>query len=250
MDTIDSFMKPILDFINKVDAEIIIVDNLSIDGTADRILSFQKILGNRLVFKQVSCNRGKGRRLAINLARGEYILNLDADICYEGLTAMLHVAEENENENIVIFRGSFYGATATFGPTDFFQNVANYPPLNYAEDLYVWKVAENLGRLRVIDSNDKWMIPIEREISHKLKNGEKRYSQNRLELWKRRIENVSDILFVEHCNFAFYRKNFTDGRLQTLPYAILLYSIGSVFTKKIKLESPDELIKRMSTTNP
>lgn len=242
-DTIDSFMKPILDFMEHEDSEIIFTDNLSDDGTGDKILQFRKILGERLVFKQARCNRGEGRNLAINLSKGDYIMNLDSDIYYEELNQMLITAHNIGPNDIVCIRGAFPGTIATFGPADFYRGVANYPPFNYAEDRYIWKIAKNMGRLKEITSSEDWMKPIERNIDPNLNNGEKRYSQSKRELWKRRIENISCIIFVEKCGFRFYRKNFTDGSLKTLPYAIFLYTTGYIKSKRIMVEPADQAAK-------
>ena len=76
--------------------EIIVVDNVSSDGSQEIL---QKLLRDGLVTKVIEqkCTRGKGRQLALESSKGEYILcHMDCDDIFRasGISSLIRVYHE------------------------------------------------------------------------------------------------------------------------------------------------------------
>jgi len=82
IETIRSAVESVLAQVDLKQFEIVAVDNYSTDGSMDYLKHLE---GSRIISKLVvaHCSRGKGRQLAFELSKGEYVIaNIDTDVVY------------------------------------------------------------------------------------------------------------------------------------------------------------------------
>ncbi|MBI2297464.1 MAG: glycosyltransferase family 2 protein [Armatimonadetes bacterium] len=66
-----------------VEKEVIVVDNVSTDGTRELVAALDGRPGIRVVLQEVNLGKGNSVRTGIGLAAGEYVVVQDADLEYE-----------------------------------------------------------------------------------------------------------------------------------------------------------------------
>lgn len=132
-------IQPLLE-LNYSDYEVILVDNGSEDGSQDFIRSFKKI---RFIETEPVGHKNHACNVAINKAKGEYVLLIDNDILIEdkeilnkldGIKSpdkIVQVPMLNEGEKDTSFYGIFY---SFYGPGSFKKAVPIEKILEYPED--------------------------------------------------------------------------------------------------------------------
>lgn len=66
-----------------VDKEILVIDNVSTDGTREQVAALADQPGVRVVLQEANLGKGNSVRTGIGLAQGEYLVIQDADLEYE-----------------------------------------------------------------------------------------------------------------------------------------------------------------------
>ena len=83
-ESVDSLLRVVSDA--SVDYEIVIVDNVSTDGTT-QILEQMSKRDSAIHFSSRRCTRGAGRAIAVTRSKGEYVMHADLDSVYDRILA-------------------------------------------------------------------------------------------------------------------------------------------------------------------
>ena len=90
----------------KIDKEIIIVDNYSTDGTVELLKKIKEDTDNlQIIFQPKNFGSGVSHRVAVSLAKGEYIYSHHADLEYD-INDVYKMLEKAERENLDAVFGS------------------------------------------------------------------------------------------------------------------------------------------------
>jgi glycosyltransferase involved in cell wall biosynthesis len=130
--------------------EIVVVDNLSDDGSQDILLKFASQGRIRLISKK--CTRGEGRQIAFENSSGAYVIaNLDMDDTFrqeladfvgfyhrncEGMLLLATADKERWSQNI------------TIGPRALISELGGWRDLQWGEDWDLWRRAARAGRYK------------------------------------------------------------------------------------------------------
>jgi len=124
--------------------EVVVVDNFSTDGSADVLKKYAKEGMIRLL--QEKCSRGRGRQIAFDNSRGEYVISgLDMD---DFLSPRL---EEFVQLYHRLAEGYLIGSPATMGPASLIRELGGWRDVNWYEDWDLWRRAANRGKFAVLD---------------------------------------------------------------------------------------------------
>ncbi len=146
--TVKSSIESILGLAKDIDAEIVVVDNASTDGSWEVLEEFR---GDGVRSIRRKCTRGEGRQLAFQSSRGEYILaQMDCDdeflrsgvesfidlyhSRYEGMMLMTRKTRTDETSNV------------TIAPRRLIVEVGGWRPVNWGEDWDLWNRAASMGK--------------------------------------------------------------------------------------------------------
>ncbi len=86
----------------EVDKEILVIDNVSTDGTRELVAALADRPGYRVVLQEVNLGKGNSVRTGIGLAAGEYLIIQDADLEYDPreILDLLRHAEEHGRDAV------------------------------------------------------------------------------------------------------------------------------------------------------
>ena len=143
----------ILELSSSVSIEVIVVDNLSGDGSQEILSDYQRRGLIRCI--EQKCTRGKGRQIGLEASRGKYSLaHLDCDDVfsalgirdlltlyhrdYEGMMLVTKRTKVDERSNI------------TIGPTDLFRSLS-WRDINWFEDWDLWNRATAMGKYKFLE---------------------------------------------------------------------------------------------------
>jgi len=121
--------------------EIIIVDNLSSDGTTNILDKWSKKPNITVIYEK--CSRGLGRKLGVDLAKGDYlILQLDCDEVFKPILNQIIAVYESEYTDILLTFNKSEKIMFCISPRELVIKIGNYRDINYHEDrdLY-WRCA-------------------------------------------------------------------------------------------------------------
>ncbi len=103
--SIDSIIDQFKDF--RDNFEMVIVDNYSTDGTYEILKEYQKEYNNIEIIQE-KCTRGKGRQIAFNNTKGNFVFTVDFDTVYsESLSKIVYYALKNYEENSLFSQSEF-----------------------------------------------------------------------------------------------------------------------------------------------
>jgi len=210
--------------------EIVIVDNLSNDGTMEILKKYEQ----RTKFQSFKCTRGRGRQRAMELSSGEVIIHLDLDVAYENLFSITQTYQTHYSDIIVNLAPevSKCNVGIYIGKRSIFDKLGGFPDLNNSDDAYFNKIAEAFGLIKYvkIDLQHKCL-----ELRGLLSGQESRYEKNRYKKLKRRILSTRDILFVQGFDFKGLIKHYKLQSAGIIIYGLPLYIIGKLLTLTIKV---------------
>jgi len=235
---LESALEPLLKLDDSY--EIVIVDNLSNDGTMDILKKYEK----RIKFQSFKCTRGRGRQRAMELSSGEVIIHLDLDVAYENLFSITQTYQTHYSDIIVNFAPevSKCNVGMYIGKRSIFDKLGGFPDLNNSDDAYFNKIAGTFGLIKYvkIDLQHKCL-----ELRGLLSGQESRYEKNRYKKLKRRILSTRDILFVLEFNFKGLIKHYKLQSVGIIIYGLPLYIIGKLLTLTIKVPKVKTKIKEI-----
>jgi dolichol-phosphate hexosyltransferase len=113
VETVDTVIKRVLDVHYPCEIELVVVDDASIDGTAEVL---DRITDPRVQLLRHPVNRGKGAaiRTAADAASGDYVIPCDADLEYrpEEIPSLLQPVLEGEAE--VVYGSRTFGSHSAY----------------------------------------------------------------------------------------------------------------------------------------
>jgi len=166
--------------------EIIVVDNLSSDGSE----IFLKNLAERDKIRLISrkCSRGLGRQIAAESAFGEVLIQqIDADQVYgkflEKAVEVFEVESSRDPEVLLFVKGKKRThvferepAAATLVYKDIFLSKTRWPDINYGEDVYVYEPFIREGHVRYLFV-DEYAYQLKGGVVSRLINSVANYQQ-------------------------------------------------------------------------
>ncbi|MEM0133995.1 MAG: glycosyltransferase family 2 protein [Thermoplasmatales archaeon] len=237
-DTIKEFSKALNDI--SFEHEIIAVDNLSSDQTA-KIL--QECFADRITIIQARCTRGRGREIAFEKSKGDYVVFLDADVLYFNLQENIEKMINEFPDKFVLLSGKEKSTLMTLVSRKLLTQIGGFPDLNFLEDQYVWEIAKSLGVFKEVNHLEYFAQNIVRQNKTSDRHSEARYEKSFILLMKRRILITRDIIFVRSFNYkellAFYGTS-RDPRGKIITLA--LYILARFLQFSVKIPSPGEKI--------
>ncbi len=242
-ETIKEFIKPLLN--SKYMDEIVIVDNLSNDGTLETLKNF----GINPI--SIRCTRGKGRQIAIEHSKFEIIVMLDADLIYNGIDDIIKSFESSDkidklwvlNKKMKISEDDYYNISLVIGKKEIFQGLGGYPDLNYAEDGYIYRIAESCGLLYRFTIDESLISPLKIRGLGSGKIG--RYNKNLIKKIYSRLIFTRDSIFVYGLNYKRMLEFYGLEARRKMILGLVLFVLGKLLTITIKDENPEERIRRV-----
>lgn len=140
----------IIELSKSTSIEIIVVDNLSLDGSQEILNEYQQ----KGLIKRVEkrCTRGRGRQIALECSRGKYILaHLDCDDVFspEGMEYLLNVYHRDYEGMMLVTKRTRFDerSNITIGPRDLFRSLG-WRDINWFEDWDLWNRARAMGKYK------------------------------------------------------------------------------------------------------
>ena len=226
------FLRPFLDLGQRT--QIVVVDNDSKDGTTEKLAKF----GDRIKVLSLKCSRGLGRQRAMEISDGEIIVNVEFDVEYSGIRNALDYYEKSDKGKIYYFmiNGQKCNASLYIGRRELFFKTGGFPDLNYAEDLYLNKIAQKLGLFEPVNIDmDIHCL----EVSGISSGSEARYANTKFKLAMRRLIATRDILFVNQISYADLMKKYKLKGAKAIFIGLPEYLIGKILRFTIKVPKID-----------
>jgi glycosyltransferase involved in cell wall biosynthesis len=125
--------------------EIIVTDNMSRDGSREILRGLLKEGVIQEVIEQ-KCTRGKGRQLALEKARGDYVLcHLDCDDTFSavGINSLITLYHEKYEGMMMMTRRTEGGhSNITLAPRKLILELGGWRDINWNEDWDLWARAD------------------------------------------------------------------------------------------------------------
>lgn len=162
------------------DFEVVIVDNGSIDDTADMVRRFKPRSKFKLKFQRLEENRGiaRGRNTAIKMAEGDILIFHDSDMIAPRDFIRRHL-KHHEEKNIVVC-GIPWKRIITFYYKDLEKKDENYQGLKYLRHFY-----PKIEKVPVLNQNlimnglyKNYIFDLNGDFIHEVKGILKRYGNN------------------------------------------------------------------------
>lgn len=166
----------------KDDDEFICIDNFSKDDTWKILNLFKRIYPNKNInLYQYHCNRGKGRQLGYEKAKGKYFIFIDADTIYRNLFWKVLDMWENNDLSLYCFLSL---NEAWHIPINLINRLGGFPSLSANDDVWLFYKTVELDAFR-------W-CPVSIGINWLQEDKEKRFTKNVFELIWRNMMNQRD----------------------------------------------------------
>lgn len=129
--------------------ELVVVDNLSNDGSQDFLRRYRDAGSIKLI--EQGCSRGEGRQLGFRASSGDYVLgHMDCDDVFdaEGLNAMLDTYHSRYEGMLLMTqkKGSDEASNITIGPRSLLEELGGWRDMNWGEDWDLWARADGLDK--------------------------------------------------------------------------------------------------------
>ncbi len=183
----------ILKYINSEEFEIVVVDSKSTDGTREILQEYARKFRNFKIIEE-KCTRGRGRQIAFENSKGEYIIQVDLDTIYLPQWWKFIKAYENWEG-----RGK-YAVQAIFSgiyPRHLLEKVGGWRDLQYAEDFDLW--------WRLIEINAFKWYPLVTGKNWEEEEPEKRQVKNLIKLAYRKYLNERD-RFLARSEYSIFAR--------------------------------------------
>ena len=132
--------------------EVVVVDNVSSDGSREILEDFERKGNIRLVIQK--CSRGLGRQIAFEQSRGRYVvLNVDTDCLYKPMIPRLLEIYRNRFPDTCMLMHGF--AICTRGLVN---QVGGYRDLQFSEDSDLYARCARVGKLRYLDFETRYAM--------------------------------------------------------------------------------------------
>jgi len=149
-------LESILQLSDFASIEVIVVDNLSNDGSQEILSEYHQ----RGLVKCIErkCTRGRGRQIALEESHGKYILaHLDCDDVFSpsGIRCLLTLYHRDYEGMMLVTKRTNVDerSNITIGPGDLFRTLA-WRDINWFEDWDLWNRARAMGKYRFLDYPD------------------------------------------------------------------------------------------------
>ena len=135
---------------NYFQTEIVVVDNLSRDGSRGILADLVKE-GKVTEVVERKCSRGKGRQLALENSHGEYVLcHLDCDDVFDSdAIRELIILYHKRYQGLVMMTKrphSWLHSNITIAPREVLDSIGGWRDLNWIEDWDLWERADEIGK--------------------------------------------------------------------------------------------------------
>jgi glycosyltransferase involved in cell wall biosynthesis len=129
--------------------DVVVVDNMSRDGSQEVLRRLAQEGKIKLI--EQKCSRGKGRQLAFEASRGDYVLgHMDCDDVFdaEGLDYLLGIYHTRFKGMLVMTmkRGSDEASNITIAPRPLLEELGGWRDLNWGEDWDLWARASGMSK--------------------------------------------------------------------------------------------------------
>ena len=226
--------------------EVVITDNNSDDNTLE-VLSMLETEFQNVRHIRKRTNRGEGRNLAIENAKGNIIVILDADVDYSGIEKAIFefLRLERHNEKVVTIRPVDQGAGNSpiiVANRSTFEKIGGYPSLLGSEDKYLYETAKALDAYEVIEGDFNF-LPL--MVKGMTSGAERRYTRSTWQMIIRRLIINRDMVFVYEPTFNAFKNNLKlDGNKGTL-IALIEYFLARIMSHFVKEETIKERVQRL-----
>jgi glycosyltransferase involved in cell wall biosynthesis len=142
--TVSQSISSLLDFCRNNDAEIVVVDNASRDGSITKLETFRA--QGLLSYVSRKCSRGVGRQIAFSMAKGHYIIaHMDTDDIFssEGLEAFVKKYHEKYEGKLLMSKRV---SNVTIAPRQLIEEIGGWRDVNWVEDWDVYARAARVGK--------------------------------------------------------------------------------------------------------
>jgi glycosyltransferase involved in cell wall biosynthesis len=133
--------------------EVIVVDNLSNDGSQEILSDYRQRGLIQCIEKK--CTRGRGRQIALEASSGKYILaHLDCDDVFSppGIRNLLDVYHRDYEGMMLVTKRTNVDerSNITIGPADLFRALG-WRDINWFEDWDLWNRARAIGKYKFLE---------------------------------------------------------------------------------------------------
>jgi len=168
----------ILELSDLASIEVIVVDNLSSDGSQEILSDYQR----RGLIKciEMRCTRGMGRQIALEASSGKYILaHMDCDDVFSplGVRSLLALYHRDYEGMMLVTKRTKVDerSNITIGPTDLFRGLG-WRDINWFEDWDLWNRARAMGKYRFLEYPES--LPPHKAIKVRVSRRRKLFSRN------------------------------------------------------------------------
>lgn len=141
--------------LNQIDSsyEIIVIDNMSDDGTEKILQKYSKEDNVKIKFRK--CTRGMGRKVGVTLASGDYVIShLDCDEKFKPLLNRFVNIYHNVAEGYLLTIKKDKKIAFYIAPRSLILKIGNYNDLNYHEDRDLYWRAVMINKFAYYKTND------------------------------------------------------------------------------------------------
>jgi glycosyltransferase involved in cell wall biosynthesis len=143
----------ILELSDFASIEVIVVDNLSNDGSREILSDYQRRGSIKCIERK--CTRGKGRQIALEASDGKYVLaHLDCDDVFSsiGIRNLLTLYHRDYEGMMLVTKRTNVDerSNITIGPTDLFLSL-RWRDINWFEDWDLWNRAKAMGKYKFLE---------------------------------------------------------------------------------------------------
>lgn len=216
------------------DFEVVIVDNGSVDDTADMVRRFKPRSKFKLKFQRLEENRGiaRGRNTAIKMAEGDILIFHDSDMIAPRDFIRRHL-KHHEEKNIVVC-GIPWKRIITFYYKDLEKKDEDYQGLKYLKHVY-----PKIDKAPVLNQNlimnglyKNYIFDLDGDFIHEIKGILKKYGNNLINYalpWRLFITNNASAEREKVIQAGMFDESIVGYGFEDYDLGIRLYKSGGRF---------------------